>query len=74
MIKVDEFPQKQSFVAVWFVEGRDELFTTSLHYNKDEDQLYTYDHGLDEFIPECDHGYSPAFFAKVGASFFVTGD
>ena len=67
------FPEKRSFVAVWFVSGRDELFTASLHYNTEEDQFYTYNHGKDLFVPECDHGYSPAFFEQVGATFFVTG-
>lgn len=68
------FPHKQSFVATWFSKPSQALFTASFHYNEEEDQLYTYDHGLDEFVPECDHGYTPAFFEKVGATFFVTGD
>lgn len=65
------FPPKKSFVATWFVKGRNELFTVSLHYNEQEDQLYSYDSASDIFLPECDHGYSQDFFAKVGATFFV---
>lgn len=74
MIKVDEFPAKQSFVAVWLVAHRGELFSASFHYDATEDQYYTYEHGLDVFTPECDHGYSQEFFARVNATFFVTGD
>lgn len=68
------FPYKQNFVATWFSTQGQALFTASFHYNEEEDQLYTYDHCLDEFVPQCDHGYTPAFFKKVGATFFVTGD
>lgn len=74
-MKVSEtYPGKQNFVAVWFAQRSQQLFSASFHYNEEEDQLYTYDHTLDEFVPECDHGYTPAFFEKVGATFFVQGD
>lgn len=74
MIKVDEFPAKQSFVAVWLVPHRGELFSASLHYNAEEDQYYSYDNSLDIFLPECDHGYDKKFLDRINAIYFVTGE
>lgn len=76
MISVENFPEKQSFVAVWMVVYKDQptLFTASLHYNVEEDQYYSYDNSLDIFLPECDHGFSKAFFDRVKAAYFVTGE
>lgn len=76
MVKVDGFPEKQSFVAVWMVYYKDvpTLFTASLHYNVQEDQYYSYDNSLDIFLPQCDHGYDQEFLEKVDATYFVTGE
>lgn len=76
MVKVDGFPEKQSFVAVWMVQykGEPTLFTASLHYNAEEDQYYSYDNSLDIFLPECDHGFEKDFFERVNATYFVTGE
>lgn len=76
MIKVDAFPKKQSFVAVWTVNYKDTptLFTASLHYNTEEDQHYYYDGGMDEFLPSCDHGFHKDFLERVNATYFVTGE
>ena len=76
MIKVDEFPAKQSFVAVWevFYNGAPTLFSASLHYNEEEDQHYYYDGSLDIFLPECDHGVDKRFLERIGATYFVIGE
>lgn len=68
------FPEKKSFVAVWFSSKSGEMFSASLHYNAEEEQYYSYDDVNDQFWPECDHGYSKVFFNKVGAVFFVKGE
>ena len=76
MIKVDDFPAKQSFVAVWEVinNGTPTLFSASLHYNAEEDQHYYYDSGADTFWPECDHGFHQQFLERIGATYFVIGE
>lgn len=71
MKAVDSFPTGKNFVAIWIVnfEGKDTLFTVSLHYKND--QYFAYDNNDDYFVPQCDHGYSEAFFESVNAAFFV---
>ena len=70
MQEVKHYPHGRSFVAVWHVPARNELFCASFHYK--DGQYFTYDETMDDFIPEGDHGYTPMFFKRMKARFFVT--
>lgn len=67
MKAVEGYPFGKNFVAVWTVG--DDLFCASFHFQND--QYYSYDQTADQFIEECDHGYSPATFRRLNATFFV---
>ena len=69
--QTNTLPKKQDFVAVWRTEYG--LFSEAFNYNEEEDQLYVYSEPDDEFLPECDHGFSGHFFKKMEGkiTFFV---
>lgn len=73
MVQVETLPSGQSFVAIWRTASG--LFSAAFNYNEDEDQFYVYESECDDFIPECDHGYTLQFFRKMQGQmlFFVEG-
>lgn len=66
MKAVEDMPTTGQFVAIWFVG--DVLFSATLKWL--DGQLRSYEHSEDEWLYECDHGYSKEFFQKQNAAFF----
>lgn len=70
---VAKMPKGKSFVAVWLVAPRNELFSASFH-NMGDDDLYVYSEESDSFLDSTEHGYSEHFFKSVGATFFIVNE
>lgn len=70
---VAEMPKGKSFVAVWLVAPRNELFSASFHYMGDVG-LYVYSEESDSFLGPSEHGFSESFLKRMGATFFVVNE